>query len=196
MASMVIEPSSSTDVVPEDSDVVKRDARVRAVVAEHYDFVWRSLRRLGIDETSAYDEAQQVFCVFARRAPEIPEGKEKSFLFGAAIRVAQAARRTAARRSEWSDDDALAQVAAKEPGADQLLEEARARAMLDRWLDEMPMDLRAVFILYELEEMTMADIATTLSLPPGTVASRLRRAREKFQEFARRASELDEGGAR
>jgi len=45
----------------------------------------------------------------------------------------------------------------------------------------MDLDLRTVFVLYELEEMTMAEIATTLELPPGTVASRLRRGREAFQ---------------
>ncbi|MFT3771354.1 MAG: sigma factor-like helix-turn-helix DNA-binding protein [Minicystis sp.] len=50
----------------------------------------------------------------------------------------------------------------------------------------MPLDLRAVFVLFELEQATMAEIAAMLDLPPGTVASRLRRAREHFQAAARR----------
>lgn len=170
------------------------DARVHATVTEHYDFVWRSLRRLGVPEASADDEAQQVFCVFARRAAEVPAGKEKTFLFGVVIRVAQASRRTTARRAEVSDD-AVAEIASSAPGADTLLEEARARALLDRLLLELPMDLRTVFVLYELEELTMADIATTLALPPGTVASRLRRARAAFQVLAREAEAM-EGGSR
>jgi RNA polymerase sigma-70 factor (ECF subfamily) len=181
-------------------DAASGAARVRAIVTEHYDFVWRSLRRLGVAEAAADDEAQQVFCVFARRAAEVPSGKEKTFLFGVVMRVAHASRRAVARRAEVMDEEALAQIAANVPAADQLLEEARARAVLDGLLDAMPLDLRAVFVLYELEEMTMADIAITLSLPPGTVASRLRRARETFKELAGRAEaeirEREEGGGR
>jgi RNA polymerase sigma-70 factor, ECF subfamily len=172
-------------------------ARVRAIVTAHYDFVWRSLRRLGVAEAAADDEAQQVFCVFARRATEVPAGKEKTFLFGVVIRVAQASRRTSARRAEVMDDEGLARLATNAPGPEQLLEEARARAVLDRLLAAMPMDLRTVFILYELEEMTMADIAMTLSLRPGTVASRLRRARDVFKTLAHHAAaEAGEGGGR
>jgi RNA polymerase sigma-70 factor (ECF subfamily) len=48
------------------------------------------------------------------------------------------------------------------------------------------MDLRAVFVLFELEEMTMMEIATISDLPPGTVASRLRRARQAFQETVKK----------
>ena len=44
----------------------------------------------------------------------------------------------------------------------------------------MPLDLRTVFVLFELEELTMAEIAELLGLAPGTVASRLRRARQDY----------------
>lgn len=189
--------TQSLGLVQGGTDALSVDARVRASVSEHYDFVWRSLRRLGVAEASADDEAQKVFCVFARRAGEVPSGKEKTFLFGVVIRTAQASRRTVARRAEVTDDAGLAELPADAPGPDQLLEEARARALLDRLIAAMPMDLRTVFILYELEDMTMADIATTLSLPPGTVASRLRRAREVFRALARDVeAELGKGGGR
>jgi RNA polymerase sigma-70 factor, ECF subfamily len=187
MAGMVNVTASALHVVP--AAGAAADARVSAVVTEHYDFVWRSLRRLGVPETTADDEAQQVFCVFARRAGEVPEGKEKTFLFGVVIRVAQASRRVASRRAEVSDDEAIARVVASSPGPDDQLDDARARAVLDELLGAMPTDLRTVFLLYELEEMTMADIAATLAIPPGTVASRLRRARETFQGLARRAQD-------
>jgi RNA polymerase sigma-70 factor (ECF subfamily) len=72
------------------------------------------------------------------------------------------------------------------PGAEELVDRARARAELEAILDRMPLDLRAVFVLFELEQMTMAEIAATLDLPPGTVASRLRRGRESFQAAVRR----------
>jgi RNA polymerase sigma-70 factor (ECF subfamily) len=61
-----------------------------------------------------------------------------------------------------------------------------ARRVLDQILDGLSEDLRAVFLLYELEGQTMAEIASILGTPMGTVASRLRRAREEFQTAARR----------
>jgi RNA polymerase sigma-70 factor (ECF subfamily) len=63
----------------------------------------------------------------------------------------------------------------------------QARAVLDEILDVIPEGLRSVFTLYELEEMTMAEISVLLEIPAGSVASRLRRAREIFQfEAAKR----------
>jgi RNA polymerase sigma-70 factor (ECF subfamily) len=163
--------------------------RVRRVVTEHYDFVWRSLRRLGVPESTADDAAQQVFCVLAERLASVTSAKEKSFLFGVVLRVAQRSRRTRARRPEIPDDDAIAAVTSNTPGPDQMLEEQRARELLDALLEEMPIELRAVFVLYEIEELTMAEIAQILELPSGTVASRLRRARESFESLAASARE-------
>ena len=65
----------------------------------------------------------------------------------------------------------------------------RSRSTKQRVLNDLPMELRAVFVLYELEELTMAEIASTLGLPPGTVASRLRRSRELFETLASSAGE-------
>ena len=156
-------------------------ARVRRIVDEHYDFVWRALRRLGVPEASAEDAAQQVFCVLSQRIGDIPSEKEKSFLFGTAMRIAKTARRSLARRKELSDDTAMLAAAGSEHDRpDSLLEERRDRETLDELLAAMPPDLLAVFVLHEIEQVTMAESATILELAPGTVASRLRRAREWF----------------
>lgn len=160
------------------------ERRVRQVVADQYDFVWRSLRRLGVPEEGADDAAQQVFCVFARRAPGVSPEKDKTFLFGVVIRVAQNARRSRARRPEYADEDVIAAIPSERAGPEELFEERRARALLDDVLDAMPLDLRTVFVLYEIEEMTMIEIAKVLELPVGTVASRLRRARELFESLS------------
>lgn len=169
------------------------EERVGQTVAEHYEFVWRSLRRLGVLEASADDAAQQVFCVYAKRVRDVLPGKDKTFLFGVVLRVAQSVRREHQRRAEVNDDDAMAAISTTEAGPDERLDEERARAVLDAVLAELPIDLRAVFVLYEIEELTMAEIATMLELPPGTVASRLRRARACFEE---RVASLREGSSR
>ena len=71
-------------------------------------------------------------------------------------------------------------------GADELIDRTRARATLDAILAAMALEVRAVFVLYEMERATMAEIAALLDLPAGTVASRLRRGREQFQAAVRR----------
>jgi RNA polymerase sigma-70 factor (ECF subfamily) len=159
---------------------------LRTIVRAHYSFLWRSLRRLGVPEASVEDAAQKALWVVAQRLDDIEAGREKTFLFGVALRVAQSTRRESRRWNEISDDELLAELpaASKDPGEE--LDDRRARALIDGLLDSMPLDLRTVFILHELEELTMADIARALDIPSGTVASRLRRARESFEAISRR----------
>jgi RNA polymerase sigma-70 factor, ECF subfamily len=174
------------------SAAAERDARLRAMVAEHFDFTWRNAVRLGVPRADADDAAQQVFLVAAGRLDDIAVGDERAFLFGACLRIAARHRRTLERRRE-SGEPVSASLA--DPSADphQLCERRRAREQLDRVLDALPLELRSVFVLYELEEETMASIAQTLAIPPGTVASRLRRAREAFSVTVKA---LNEGEAR
>lgn len=172
---------------------VDRDARLRAMVAAHFDFTWRSAVRLGVPRADADDAAQQVFLVASNRLADIAPGSERAFLFGACLRVAARHRRTLERRRESGEP--LPQGLA-DPSADphQACERQSARAQLDQVLDTMPLELRSVFVLFELEEETMASIAEALELPPGTVASRLRRARAHFSEAVQALQE--DGGAR
>jgi RNA polymerase sigma-70 factor (ECF subfamily) len=169
------------------------EKRWRAIVRDHVDFIWRALRRLGVLEADLADAAQQVFLVLARKLNLVHEGSERGFLFQTAFRVASDNRRTRARRREVPDD-LLALQPDERPGPDQDLEARHRRAQLDRILDRMPMDLRAVFVLSELEELTMAQIAEMMSTPPGTVASRLRRARVAFSEHVARLHEQERQG--
>jgi RNA polymerase sigma-70 factor (ECF subfamily) len=145
------------------------DKRLRKMLDAHFDFLWRSLRRLGLSDDRADDATQQVFMVAAAKLDVIPPENERSFLFGTALRVASDIRRSAAYRRE---------VPEAEPGADlegglrpdDLVEQRDARLLLDRVLDELPFELRTVFVLFEIEELTSAEIATLLEIPAGTVA--------------------------
>lgn len=161
------------------------NARLRALIDEHYDFIWRVLRRLGLDQAAADDGAQQVFVVAARKIGGVAEGSERPYLFGIAQRVASDARRGAMRRREHLRDE-LVETPDPTPGAEEALDQERARRMLDEALDNLPLELRTVFALHELEDMSMSEIATTLGIPPGTVASRLRRARQEFEVIVAR----------
>jgi RNA polymerase sigma-70 factor (ECF subfamily) len=168
------------------SSAVESSRRLRREICKNYEFLWRSLRRLGVTQASVEDAAQQVLLVFARRLDGIHRGAERAFLFATATRVASDFRKHQARLRELSDSDALEAHPSTAPSAEHIIDQGRARDLLDVLLAEMPLELRTVFILFELEEMTMATIAEMLSLPAGTVASRLRRARAMFENKASR----------
>ncbi|WP_437965591.1 sigma-70 family RNA polymerase sigma factor [Sorangium sp. So ce260] len=171
--------------------------RYRALVDAHFDFIWRSLRGLGVPVGSADDAAQHVFLIAHQKLGEIAPGRERSFLFGTALGVAANARRAGARRRELCDDDAMAIAADEAPNPEQLMEMKQARALLDEVLDAMEEDLRVVFVLFELEGVPTEEIAAMLELAKGTVASRLRRAREEFRAIARRIqARAQHGGGR
>jgi RNA polymerase sigma-70 factor (ECF subfamily) len=161
-----------------------RAERLKAAISAHYEQVWRVLRRLGVAEASVEDSAQQVLIVFANRLEDIRTGAERAFMIATATRVAADFRKKRARACEKLDPDANAAERCAVPLADELLDRGRARRLLDVVLNQMPDEQRAVFVLFELEELTMATIAEVLGLAPGTVASRLRRARATFEAAA------------
>jgi RNA polymerase sigma-70 factor (ECF subfamily) len=172
------------------------EARLRSMVDSYLDFTWRSLRRLGLSPDAADDAAQRVFVVAHERLADIQPGCEKAFLFKTAVRVASTARRTYARRREVLTGEETFESHDPAPRADELLDRQRARALLEELLDDMEMDLRVVFVLFELEGQKMSEIAVTLDVPEGTVASRLRRARAEFQSMVKRYQARGPGGAR
>ena len=159
-----------------------------------FDFVWRSLRRFGLSADRSDDAAQQVFIIASRKLDAIRPESERSFLFGTAMRVASDMRRSAVNRREIAHADPGADQIDPATTAEDLIDQRRARELLDGVLDAMDEDLRAVFVLFELEELPTAEIAALLAIPPGTVASRLRRAREEFEVQIARIKKRRGGG--
>jgi RNA polymerase sigma-70 factor (ECF subfamily) len=158
--------------------------RLRLLLDQHFREVWRVLRRLGVTSATVDDAAQQVFIVAAQKLAQIRPGSERAFLMSTAVRVAANARRAASAR-EFADASVADQIDPT-PSAELLLDEKRLRLLLDRVLDALPDDSRNVFVLFELEGLSATHIAELLDIPPGTVASRLRRAREQFHAAAKR----------
>lgn len=158
------------------------DAALRALVADHFDFIWRLLRRRGFSPEDADDAAQQVFMTALQKLEHIDRGSERTFLYGVALRVSANARRKLARRREdpleldlvYSDPQAL---------PDRAVELSQARALLDATLRRLPTELARVLVLAEIEQLPASEIALLEGVPAGTVASRLRRARALFREL-------------
>jgi RNA polymerase sigma-70 factor (ECF subfamily) len=152
------------------------------LISSQLEFVWRLLRRFGLSAPDADDAAQQVFLVAARRLPQLEHGKERSFLYGTAVRIAANLRRGLRRRREEPEAEP-APSSARATAPDELLERRRARAFLDELLAQLPEELRRVLVLAEIEQLTVAAIAELDAIPPGTAGSRLRRARAAFREL-------------
>lgn len=162
------------------------------VYQEHFRFVWRSLRRLGVPESDASDAAQDVFLVVHRRLSDF-EGRSRmtTWLYGICYRVARDRRRLAHVRRRVDDEEILEQKA--DDGADVAAEAERRQglALLDALLDDLTLEQRAVFTLFELEGLTGEAIAEALEIPVGTVYSRLRLGREQFRKSLSRLHARD-----
>ncbi len=192
-----VEPSSASDIgeaeprhtpdpvsgprLTRAASALQDNARVADMLRLHFRDVWRIVRRFGVPENSADDAAQEVFIIASRRLADITPGSERPFLLASAVRVAANARRSLGARRECNGDDNMPERVDPRPDAEALLDQKRLRQMLDRALDDLSDDLRVCFVLYELEGMSSPEIAQLLSIPVGTVASRLRRAREAFE---------------
>lgn len=161
---------------------VERAEHLRGLVQEHFSSVWRFLRRLGFEADVVDDAAQDLFFVALRKIDQMTPGRERAFLFGAAVRIAMRLKRKVAREVPVDGIGTRAESAFEEtaPTPEALLDEERARELLYRLLAELDERFRVVFVMYEIEAMTMQEISDVLEVPMGTVASRLRSAREDF----------------
>jgi RNA polymerase sigma-70 factor (ECF subfamily) len=157
-------------------------------LGDHFQLVWRCLRRFGIKPDDAVDDAaQRVFEIASRKRELIAPGSERAFLVRTAALVALEVYRERKRTAKAETLD-MARLAHSSATAlpDEVLEAEQWRAWLDQVLDTLSPELRTVLVLFELEELSGPEIAGVLGLAEGTVASRLRRARKEFKSAALR----------
>ncbi len=193
MASLIAATALAGTVRVEPLTPQERAAKLRRLTADNLRFIGRLLGTLGVAFEDLEDAAQQVFLVFSDRFDDIQPGSERSFLVGTAYRVTADLRRKRKAPRELPHERAdLDERGHEGPGPDELTDQKRARQVLDAVLDAMGQELRAVFVLFEIEGLTTPEIAAALNVPIGTAASRLRRAREQFRELV--AARTAEGG--
>jgi RNA polymerase sigma-70 factor, ECF subfamily len=164
-------PHSNAVVVNEESSCLE-------AFQNEFDYLCRTLRRLGIHSQDLEDLAQEVFLVLNRKWHDYdPSRPLRPYLFGIAFRVVAAHGRRRGREVLWEPQDVVDQG----PRQDDLLESARARELVLRALEHVPLSRRAVFVMHDIDEVPMREITRTLSLPLFTGYSRLRKAREEFE---------------
>ncbi len=171
---------SACESVPSSTAHAPYEARKRLerIFEDNHAFVWRLLRRLGLSRELAADMTQQAFLIAAERLDAIKRGSERAFLFGTALRLARTASRVNRR---WLLQDDLDQTLQSACDVEALADQRQATEVLDRVLASIPENLVTVFVLFELEGLSAPEVARVVGIPVGTVASRVRRARELFR---------------
>ena len=167
------------------------------IYERYFDFVWCNVRRLGVPEALTDDAVQEVFLVVHRRLREF-EGRSsfRTWIFGIVLRVASDQRRALRRKSPHACDASAsvdADTIADERTASPHEATARSQAvrLLYKLLDELDDDKRAVFVLAELEQMSIPEIAESLGANVNTVYTRLRAARREFEQAVAREKARD-----
>jgi RNA polymerase sigma-70 factor, ECF subfamily len=176
------------------------------VYEEHFSFVWRSVRALGVLPSHADDVVQDVFVVVHRRLADFDGARAsiKTWLFGILRRTVADHRRTQRRKpAQFGTKEGDAEVEmltdSQRMGPHESAARAEAVRVLSEVLEGLDDDKREVFILAEVEQMTVADIARATGLNVNTAYARLRAAREDFEQSVRRYRARDQfraGGAR
>lgn len=161
---------------------------------DHADFVWRCVRRMGLDTEDAADALHEVFLIVHRReaAFDPSRGTERGWLFGIAANVVRAERRR--KRPQLHPDGQEPMRPYVAPTGD-IVGEASWRAAdgagiaageqlkqaIKRAIDDLSPEHRAVFTMFEIEGADCQLIADELEVPVGTVYSRLHKARETLR---------------
>jgi len=169
--------------VPAIAHEASRVHAFRAMYDAHADFVWRKLRRLGVEISEVDDKTQEVFVIAHRRFEDFEERGHgpRAWLFQIVLRVASDARRHRRRHPEDPDGGSAQDRESVEPVQASAVARREALDQLDRALAKIDVGRRAVLVLHEIEEMTAPEIAQTLSIPLNTVYSRLRVARAELE---------------
>lgn len=165
----------------------------------YFAFVWRSARRLGTPTATLDDVVQEIFIVAHRRLAEF-EGRSslKTWLFAIVLNVVRAHRRMLLAKHPHAisggaeaptDTEGIAADASSAP--DEIVSRVQAAEILDSLLDCLDDDKRAVFVLAELEQLSVPEIAAMVGVPLNTAYSRLRLARKAFASAAARLRARD-----
>jgi RNA polymerase sigma-70 factor (ECF subfamily) len=175
---MVAVPVAEVQHARPPMEVAERRLHARDLVAAYHAPIWKFVRRLGVPAAVADEVVQEVFLIAFRRAEDIREGSERAFLFATAFR---ASRHVLKKSQREIVDEHLDRASDLAPNPEETLDRKQTCELAYRLLAELDDSLRAPFVMFELEGMTMQEVANVMGLPVGTVGSRLRRAREDFR---------------
>jgi RNA polymerase sigma-70 factor, ECF subfamily len=165
-----------------------------SIYDEYADFAWRTLRRMGVPEEDLADTMQDVFLTVHRTLGGFAgRSSVSTWLFTLCRSAARDRRRRAHRRYEIGGDQAVAEEVDLRADVHRAAEHGERLVLLESILAEMSPAERNVFVLFEIEGMTGEEVGLALSVPLGTVYSRLAQARTILRKALARQRRRDEG---
>ncbi len=156
------------------------------VCERYFAFVWRNVRRLGVADSAVDDVVQDVLLVVHRRFPDFEwRSSLETWLFGILLRIISKHRRAVRRRTDEPLDERLSQVLTS---GDMVrdLEQRDAARLLQRLLDSLSDEKRAMVVAVEVEQMTIPEAAEALGIPVTTAQTRLRAGRRELAQAVTR----------
>jgi RNA polymerase sigma-70 factor, ECF subfamily len=174
----VAQPLTETGAGAVNSDP---DARLGRLIRKQFGFVWRLARRIGLTESEVDSAVRDVFAAAAQRIGDIRSGNERAFLFSTTLHVAARVRRSRGEQAAVSE---------RAPALEELDPAGQAREILGALLEQMPLELRVVFVLREIEQFASIEIAEIIGIPLATVTARLAEAQADFATHLESESEL------
>ncbi len=160
----------------------------RAIYEAEADYVWNSLRRLGVPPSDVEDLTQEVFVAAFRSFDRYdPSRPLRHWLFGVAVHVANHFRRQPRHRHEVAvvQDDGRPETHDGRAGPDEAASIAQDRRRLLAALNTLDLGKRAVWVMHEIDEVPIPEVARALGLRLNTAYSRLRSARTELAEALR-----------
>ncbi|WP_263914205.1 RNA polymerase sigma factor [Achromobacter sp. 79A6] len=168
---------------------------LRDLVREHSTRLQRFIIKHIGNTTEAEDLAQQAFVEAARSYRSFRgESQLSSWLYGIALNlVRNYLSRAPERRHDFVSDSVLAEHASNDLSPDRILEQNQTMALLQESLDELPANMRDILLMVGLDDISYEDAAALLTVPIGTVRSRLSRARTALRDkLAAKGLHLDD----
>jgi RNA polymerase sigma-70 factor (ECF subfamily) len=164
----------------EPSRTAGAELEFRAIYAEHFAFVWRCLRSLGVLPSALDDATQEVFLTVHRRLADFNgESSIRGWIYGILRNIASNQRRSTRRRA--IEAPMVAEITSPAPGPLDHVQDREAAEFIEQFLVRLDSKKQEVFTLAVLEQMPIPEVAAALGIPVNTAYTRLRTARLEFQ---------------
>jgi RNA polymerase sigma-70 factor, ECF subfamily len=165
---------------PEPSRTAGPELEFRTIYAEHFAFVWRCLRSLGVLPSALDDATQEVFLTVHRRLGDFSgESSLRGWIYGILRNIAANQRRSTRRRAK--EAPLVADITSSAPGPLDRVQDREASEFVEQFLMRLDAKKQDVFTLAVLEQMPIPEVAAALGIPVNTAYTRLRNARLEFQ---------------
>ncbi len=181
-------PRPSTDIEPSLAALVERHrsgdpSALNALMSEIYPSIHRIIYRLaGPRGRDVHEDLVQTSLEQVCRSIDTFEGRSRvtTFVFGICHRVVARSRRYDRVRSWFKRDAEEVCIPQGGPAPDELLERGRSVVQARAALEKLGVEERAAFVLHEVEDLPLEEVAAALNCSTRTVKRRLRAAREQL----------------